>query len=287
MTRPDAPGTLFVVATPIGNLEDITLRALRILKEVSIVAAEDTRVFAKLAARHDISTRVVSIRGKAARPHFTKLLERLAAGDDVALVSDAGTPSVSDPGFELVSDAVARGIRVSPVPGASALAAAVSVAGLRGEGVRFWGFLPRAGRRRRDLMDAVAYERGLSVIYESPRRTGQTLAELAERCGQGNAAVLRELTKLHEEVVRGTLTSLAERFSEQHTRGEVVLVIEGMGQSDAEPFSEAHLRDAVKNEIRAGRTTKDIVAALAGGFGVSRKIVYQIALEELAAHRER
>jgi 16S rRNA (cytidine1402-2'-O)-methyltransferase len=275
-------GVLHVVSTPIGNLEDMTFRAVRVLKESALIAAEDTRVTAKLTRRYDIGTRLVSIRGKSAGRNMTLLLDRLAEGDDVALVTDAGTPSVSDPGFELVTAAMAAGIRVSPIPGPSALTAAVAVSGLNGEGVRFHGFLPRSGQRRKDLLSAIACDSALSILYESPKRLGRTLAELAASCDDRAGTVLRELTKLNEEIVTGPLGDLAERFASDAARGEITIVIEG-ARTAPESTTEEDLRQMIQKDLAAGCSTKDIVQKLSQGLGVSRKRVYQLALEELAA----
>ncbi len=275
-----SPGVLYVVATPIGNLEDITFRAVRILRETAVIAAEDTRVTAKLTRRYDIHTPLVAIRGKSAKRNLSRLVEQLSAGDDVALVTDAGTPSVSDPGYDLVTAARAAGIRVSPIPGPSALAAAISVAGLFGEGVRFFGFLPRAGRRRRDLLSTIACERALSVIYESPRRLAATLSDLVELCDR-EGAVLREITKINEEIVTGPLSALVERYGSTTVKGEVTLMVEGL-RGPGERLSDDELRQLIQRELAAGHTTRDIAASLSGGLEISRKTVYKMALEEQA-----
>ena len=271
-------GTLFVVATPIGNLEDLTLRAVRILNDTSVIAAEDTRITAKLLSHAGISTSMMSIRGGKASRHVDTLLRRLMSGEDVALVSDAGTPSVSDPGYELVTAAHEAGVKVSPIPGPSALASAISAAGLRGEGVRFLGFLPRTGRRRKALLASLETERAMSVIYESPRRVGATLTDLFDSVGDRTATVLRELTKVHEEIVRGPLSVLKETF--RNGRGEFTIAIEGVLDDDAvAALSDVELEEMVVNSLAAGKTVKDVAQSLSSGFGLSRKRVYQIALE--------
>jgi 16S rRNA (cytidine1402-2'-O)-methyltransferase len=278
-----AKGILYVVSTPIGNMEDITFRAVRVLTEVDLIAAEDTRVTAKLAARYDIETKIVSIRGKSAGKNCTFVLNQLQEGHNAALVTDAGTPSVSDPGLEIVARASACGILVSPVPGPSALAAAVSVAGLSGEGVRFLGFLPRDGRRRKEIIASIRTENALTVLYESPRRTGETLRELAEVCGERQGAVLRELTKVYEEIARDTLTALAERFRDS-VRGEVTVAVEGARSTAAdEAPSGEDLRAIIAKELNEGRSVKDIAASLSKGLGLSRKVIYALAIEESAA----
>lgn len=272
-------GRLYVVSTPIGNLEDMTFRAVRILQESDWIAAEDTRVTGKLTQKYGISTKFISIRGESAARNHTFVLERLSEGAVVSLVTDAGTPSVSDPGLELVMQAADAGIPVSPVPGASALAAAISAAGLVGEGVRFLGFLPRDGRRRKDIISSIRTENALSILYESPRRTGETLAELAAACGERRGTVLRELTKLHEEIVRAPLSVLADRFSGE-ILGEVTIAVEGVRAAQTEEeLSPDALRAMIVAELLAGRSVKDIAASLSKGLGLSRKEVYATAVE--------
>jgi 16S rRNA (cytidine1402-2'-O)-methyltransferase len=271
-------GTLFVVATPIGNLEDITLRALRVLKEVKLIAAEDTRVTAKLLSRYEIATPRWSFREQNAASAVPRLLERLESGDDIALVCDAGTPGISDPGVALVEAAAEAGYTVTPIPGASALAAAMSVAALAGEGVRFAGFLPRSGKDRRERLSEIAADRSCTVLYESPNRLAETLRDLEEACGSSRrAVVLRELTKLHEEVARGSIAELASKFAEG-ARGEIAIAIEGAEKKVAVVDDET-LRAAVSDLLANGSSARDAAAATAETFGVPRKRAYTLALE--------
>jgi len=220
-------GTLYVVATPIGNLEDVTLRALRVLKEVDWIACEDTRRTRKLLARHGIEGRLLSYHKFNERARVRVLLDHLANGEDVALVSDGGTPVLSDPGAILIAEAAAAGHRVVPVPGPSALAAVVSAAGLPAERVTFTGFLPSRTAHRRRALAALRDVPGLVVFLESPRRAAATLRDLAELWGERRAVLAREMTKLHEEFVRGTLRELAEKVGPGPLRGEVTLIVEG------------------------------------------------------------
>ncbi len=284
MTDRPPPGTLFVVGTPIGNLEDITLRAIRILKDVDLIAAEDTRVTVKLCRRHEIDTPLFSFREQNALRAIPKLEARLAAGEDVALVTDAGTPSVSDPGVDLVAAVRIAGIRVVPIPGPSALAAAVSVAGLPGNGVRFLGFLPRQGRRRKERIQAIAFEPALTVLYEAPNRVHKSLLDLAEACGQRTAVVMRELTKVHEQIELGTLDELAARFDGE-VKGEITIVLAGADIDQDAQISDERLREIVISERAKGRSAKDIAAALAHGLGLPKKRVYEIAIEEIVCLR--
>ncbi|MGC8893602.1 MAG: 16S rRNA (cytidine(1402)-2'-O)-methyltransferase [candidate division WOR-3 bacterium] len=219
-------GTLFVVATPIGNLEDITLRALRVLRETEIIACEDTRRTRKLLSHHGIRGRtLISYHEGNERERAQELLEILTSGKDIALVSDSGTPCISDPGYRITKAAADAGINIVPVPGPSALIAALSASGLPTDRFVFEGFLPRkrASLKKR-LSELVSEERTL-VIYESVHRISKTLAELADVFGDREAVMFREMTKTHEEVIRGRLSALAERKFPQ--RGEFVMVIKG------------------------------------------------------------
>ena len=271
-------GTLFVVGTPIGNLEDITLRAARVLAEVDLVVAEDTRVTRKLLRHLDIDKPMTSVREQNATAAIPRIVERLLEGADVALVTDAGTPSVSDPGEQLVDAAASADIAVSPIPGASALASAISVAGFSGDGVRFIGFLPRKGKRRKDQVASIESEGSLVVIYEAPGRIGDTLGDLSELCGDRRGAVMRELTKLHEEIRRGTLSELAKYYAQQErVRGEITLVIEG-ADFNLEEVTPESLEELVRTELGRGRTAKDISKSLSSALGLPRREVYETAL---------
>jgi len=209
-------GILYLVATPIGNLEDITLRALRVLREAECVLAEDTRHSRTLLSHHGIQTRLESLHAHTNATRIDSLAEALAGGARLALITDAGSPLVSDPGSALVEAAVARGVRVEAVPGASAVITALSVAGMGSDHFRFTGFLPRAGKRRREALSWIAQDRSTTILFEAPRRLAATLIDLREACGgTRRAAVCRELTKLHEEVARGTLDELCARPSRE------------------------------------------------------------------------
>ncbi len=273
-------GTLYVVATPIGNLEDITLRALAVLGEAELVLAEDTRRTRVLLDRHGIAARPVSLHAHNEAARTQQVLAALADGRAVALVSDAGTPLVSDPGERLVARALADGHRVVPVPGPSAVLAALVASGLPAERFTFVGFLSRrAGERARQLAE-LASRRETLVLFESPRRVGALLAELASVFGERRACVARELTKLHEEVVRGKLGELAARFGDG-ARGEVSVVVEGAaGGPGPEPLSEDALRARVRDALAAGLSARDLAAQLARETGLPRRTLYALALEE-------
>jgi 16S rRNA (cytidine1402-2'-O)-methyltransferase len=272
-------GTLYVVATPIGNLDDVTLRALAVLREARLVLAEDTRRTRVLLDRHGIAARPVSLHAHNESARTEQVLASLAEGGAVALVSDAGTPLVSDPGERLVARALADGHRVVPVPGPSAVLAALVASGLPAERFTFVGFLPRrAGERARRLAELAPRPETL-VLFESPRRVGALLAELAEAFGERRACVARELTKLHEEIARGKLGELAERFADG-ARGEVTLVVEGAAGAEAPAPDAEELRARVREALAAGLSARDLAARLARETGLPRRTLYALALEE-------
>ncbi|MEP7105315.1 MAG: 16S rRNA (cytidine(1402)-2'-O)-methyltransferase [Chloroflexota bacterium] len=217
--------TLWVTATPIGNLEDVTLRALRVLGEVGAIAAEDTRVTARLLARHGLGKRLISYRAPVEQRTLTRVLAALDEGD-VALLSDAGTPTVSDPGQRLVAAAWAAGHRVAPLPGPSSAVAALSVAGYPGNGFTFAGYLPRKSGERRRFFESLRDERRPTVVFESPHRVLKALAELAEVLPGREVTIGRELTKLHEEVLRGTVEEVIAAL-DGRARGEFTMVVSG------------------------------------------------------------
>ena len=268
---------LYVVATPIGNLEDITLRALRVLREVDLIAAEDTRHTRKLLSRYDIDTPVTSYHENNERAKAAALVRRLEAGESVALVSDAGTPTISDPGYHLIRAAVGKGVPVSPVPGVSAATAALSVSGLATDRFVFHGFLPaRQGRRRETLRQLQGEERTL-VFYEAPHRIRESIADMCEVLGDRAALVGRELTKVHEELLRGTLSQLAAGLEEAAPRGEFVIVVAGC--AEAPQVDEATLRSEIGRLLEAGHTANDTAKLVARNFSLAKRDAYKLVLE--------
>jgi 16S rRNA (cytidine1402-2'-O)-methyltransferase len=217
------PGTLFVVATPIGNLEDITVRALRVLREVTVIAAEDTRRTAHLLARHGIATPTTSLHEHNEAGKSASLIARLQRGDSIALVSDAGTPTVSDPGGLLIRAAIDAGLKVEPVPGPSAVLAALAASGLPTDAFTFLGFPPTGSKDRNSWFERVKAVRGTIVFFEAPHRIRDTLHEFQREVGDCEVAIARELTKVHEELVRGPINLVSERLNE--TRGEFTVVV--------------------------------------------------------------
>ncbi len=270
-------GTLYIVATPIGNLEDVTLRALRVLAEVSCILAEDTRHTRILLDRHGIRTRLRSLHAHNERARLHEVLRSLEAEGSVALVSDAGTPLVSDPGERLVRGVRAAGHEVAPIPGASAVLAALVASGLPATPFLFAGFLPRKAGERRAQLASWADRPETLVLFESPRRLAATLAELLESLGDREACVARELTKLHEEQVRGRLSELVERFA-QGARGEVTLVIAGARTPAA--LSPEALAGQVRARVERGESPREIAAALAPSAAASKREIYAMAQRE-------
>ena len=280
-------GTLYVVGTPIGNLEDITLRALRVLREVDLIACEDTRHTRTLLKRHGIATPLVSYHEHNERERAQQLVRRLVAGEDIALVTDAGMPGISDPGFHVVTGALAAGVPVTPVPGPSAVTAALSVAGLGTDRFLFMGFLPRTRAARRRAFEEVSTVPATLVLFEAPHRIRDTLADLAEVLGPRRVALMRELTKIHEEVLRGRADEIAERLAEIQPRGEITLVVEGAalrrqaGQAQSRHLSGRAVEPAahLRRLLNRGLSRRDAARSLAETYGIPRRVAYRMALE--------
>ena len=272
-------GTLYLVATPIGNLEDVTLRALRVLGEVSLIAAEDTRTARKLLSHHGVSARVVSYNEHNMKRRTPELLRALGEGD-VALVSEAGMPAISDPGYELVAAAIEAGYEVSPLPGASAVTAAVAASGLEAREFTFTGFLPLRSKGRKELFERLGKEPGAIVFFESPHRVRAALADLAAVLGDRRIAVCRELTKLYEEIFRGTAAEALEHFDAP--RGEFTVVVEG-GDGQPREVPEAEVRKALRKLRAGGMSARDAAAQVAQETGMAKRRVYALSIEEGAA----
>ena len=275
-------GRLFIVATPIGNLGDFTYRAVEVLRSVPLVAAEDTRLTRRLFARYEIVTHMVSYHARSGPGRELELLEHLRSGRDLALVTDAGTPLVSDPGAELASAWAGEGGAVVPIPGASAVLAALVASGLSAARWSFEGFLPRSGRERRDRLARIAADERACVVYEAPSRVPATLADLAAAAGgERRAAVCRELTKIHEEIVRGTLAALAARAAagEVTLRGEFAIVIEAASAADAASAppatSMADARAQVAKLTAEGLRRSEAVRRVAASTGLDRRELYR------------
>ena len=276
--RAGPTGTLYVVATPIGNLEDLSLRALRILREVAVIAAEDTRVTRKLLSRHEIRTPLTAYHSHSSAGRVTMLLERLLAGDHIALVSDAGTPGISDPGGLLVRAAVDAGLTVVPIPGPSAVIAALSASGLDPTRFVFEGFLPRARGEAMQVLERLRPLPHTLVFYEAPGRVGETLARIEAALPGRRAVVARELTKLFEEFARGATAELAERFRADPPRGECVLLVSGSAGNEALTADQApDLEAEVRAALAAGGSVRDVARDVAARLKAPRKEVYALA----------
>lgn len=286
-------GILYLCATPIGNLEDITLRALRILKEVDLVAAEDTRHTRKLFSHFDIHTPLTSYHEHNSLSKGPQLVEQLLAGKNLALVSDAGLPGVSDPGEKLVALAVARGIKVVPVPGPSASLAALVVSGLPSARFCFEGFLPSRGKDRRRRLEELQWEKRTLVFYEAPHRLGAALSDMGAYMGGRQVCIARELTKKFEEIWRGSLEEAVSKFRNKPPRGEITLVMEGRqdsggagdtgeigpGSSDGLPPGEDGLRAMVLGLEGGGMSRREAIKEASRMAGVPKRLVYSAMLE--------
>ena len=274
-----ASGKLYVVATPIGNLEDMTLRAIRLLKEVNLVAAEDTRQTRKLMNAYEISTPLTSLHEHNEQRKSESLISRIEAGESVAYVSDAGTPGISDPGYRLIRAAIARDIRVIPIPGASAAVAALSGSGLPMDRFFFCGFLPARPTKRRQMLAALADVEATMVFYESPVRLEDALQDMADCLGDRPVAVCRELTKAFEEITRGTMTDVIRRLTGRSVKGEVTLIVGG-GRKPKMEVSDATIRERMESLEKGGKLSRrDRIERVARDMGVSRKRVYALAVK--------
>jgi len=272
--------TLHLVATPIGNLGDVTARAVEVLRAAAFVVCEDTRHSGPWLRSLGVQAPLLSLPAFAEKERIGGIVARLEAGEDGALVTDAGSPGISDPGEALVAEAVARGIRVVPVPGPSAVIAALSASGLPSGRFHFLGFLPRSGPDRTAVLDEVAGLRATLVIYESARRIGETLVDLETALGARRAVVARELTKVHEEFVHGTLPELAARYRDEPPLGEVVVLVEG--RVEAERWSEAEVLAALHTGLERGERLKALSTEIAKQAGWTSAEVYR-----LGARRDR
>ncbi len=288
-------GTLQVVATPIGNLEDISLRALRTLAEADLLFAEDTRRARVLLDRHEVAAKPVSLHEHNEAARVERALSVLREDGRVALISDAGTPLISDPGGRLVAAAIADGHRVEPIPGASAVLSALTVSGLATAPFTFVGFLPRRAGACRALLEGYRGRPETLIFFESPRRVAGTLELLEEVLGDRPACAARELTKLHEEVSRGALSELRERFADG-ARGELTLIVAGDEAADAsmphstpaKEWSDDELCDEIRGWLERGRRPREIAAQLSRTTGIPRRQIYAraVALKDAVALEE-
>lgn len=269
-------GTLYVVATPIGNLEDITLRAIRILRDVQLIAAEDTRRTKKLLDAYQIHTPMTSLYDQIEERKSSLLVAKMNDGMNVAYVSDAGTPGISDPGYVLINQAIARGIRIIPIPGVSAVVAALSVSGLPMDSFAFYGFLPTRSGKRRQFLSSLKDETKTLVFYESPKRLVNSLIDMEAVLGKRNVVILRELTKVYEEILRGEFSDLIEQLQGRSIKGEVTVIVAGR-EKIIHTVSDNEICDRYR-EIRdnSDYSRRDIIKKLADELGISRKRIYRL-----------
>lgn len=265
-------GTLFVVATPIGNLEDMTIRAVRVLKEAGLIAAEDTRHTKKLLVHFGIDTPLTSYHEHNEREKAAQIVEKLLSGTDVALVSDAGTPGISDPGYRLVGLAVEKGIRIVPVPGASAIISLVSVSGLPTDEFSFKGFLPSKEGELKCLLQGLKGGAATTIFYESPRRLRRSLELVLETLGDIHVVIGRELTKMHEEIMRGKVSELLDHIPKE-VKGEITLILR-----TEEELVSFDYRERLEELLASGAKLGDAVKAVAADSGIPRSEVYKEAL---------
>lgn len=278
MSENDAPGMLYIVSTPIGNLGDLSARAIETLKSVHVVLAEDTRHSRPLLQRFDVDTPLVAYHEHNEARTATALVARIVAGESMALISDAGTPLLSDPGARLVAAAIEAGVRVVPIPGASALLSAIVASGISADRFTFFGFLERKGAERTHAIAEIASLSHTAVLYEAAPRVASTLRDLSEAgSGARMAAVARELTKQFEEVKRGTLDALAAYYDGSPPRGEVVIVIAG---APLVAVDEEAAREHARALRAGGLSARDVARSLVADQGIARNLAYRLAQEE-------
>lgn len=270
-------GTLYIVSTPLGNLEDVTLRALRILKEADLIAAEDTRHSLKLLTHFGIKKPLISYWGEKEKLKAAETIQRLKEGRNVALISDAGTPGISDPGTLLIQKAIEEGIAVVPVPGPSAVIAALSLSGFCTREFTFFGFLPARPGQRKKMLSQICREQRTLVFYEAPHRLLASMADLADVMGDRPAVVIKELTKYHEEVLRGTVSDIGKRLEQSTIAGEYVIVLQGRPETATLNMDDALAE--MRELMRAGRSRRDAARSVADAYGLSKKELYDRSLE--------
>lgn len=274
---------LYLCATPIGNMEDITLRVLRVLSEADVIYAEDTRHSAQLLSRYDIKKPLLSCHGHNEAERSEQIAERLKNGENVAYISDAGMPCISDPGARLISVCIEKGLEFTVLPGASASVTALALSGLNTDKFLFYGFLPRTGKERKEALVSAASSEFTVILYESPNRVGDTLRELCEYAGENrHAALVREITKVFEEARRGTLRELRELYGESPPKGECVIVLEGKPRESAKSED---VDDFLLDCLSKGMRAKDAAKLAAESLGVAKNEAYKRVLE-LTRERE-
>jgi 16S rRNA (cytidine1402-2'-O)-methyltransferase len=270
-------GVLYIVATPIGNLEDITLRAIRILKEVDLIAAEDTRHTQILLSHYAIGTPLTSYHEHNERAKAQPLVERLRRGENIALLSDAGTPAISDPGYRLIVEAIRAGVRIIPLPGPSALAAVLSASGLPTDRFVFEGFLPAKKQERKAKLEALRSETRTVVLYEAPHRIKESLVDMQQILGEREIVLGREVSKRHEEFLRGMLRDVIAQLTDREIKGEITLVVHGA--TDESKVSDEELKEEIERLTAQGIGVKQISEMIGERYRLSKREVYQRALQ--------
>jgi 16S rRNA (cytidine1402-2'-O)-methyltransferase len=273
-------GVLYIVSTPIGNLEDITLRALRILKEVDLIAAEDTRHSLKLLSHFGISKSMISYWKEKEKVRSDKIMRKLHEGLSVALISDAGTPGIADPGAVLIKKAIEENIQVIPVPGPSAFVAALSVSGLPAENFTFLGFLPSGKAQRQRVLSNLSLEQRTLVFYEAPHRISETLEDMEIIFGKRRTAVVKEITKIHEEVLRGSISDIVDQLREKKVAGEYVIIVEGRSEFHEHSIGDVLLE--IRMLMKKGLGRKEAVKKVSEEYGLSKKELYDKSLNEIS-----
>ncbi|MQY74121.1 MAG: 16S rRNA (cytidine(1402)-2'-O)-methyltransferase [Clostridia bacterium] len=271
-------GTLFICATPIGNLEDVSFRLVRILAEVDLIAAEDTRTIKKLLQRYDILKRnVVSYHDFSKKGRINYITGKLEAGENIALVSESGTPAIQDPGFELINECIKRNITVTVVPGPNAAISALVLSGLPANNFLFIGFLPKTGGKRKNKLSELATFPYTLIFYESPNRVESLTGELIERFGDRRVSLIREITKIYEEVIRGNLSDILARIKKKKVKGEIVLVVEGYKKELIRSFSEEDIRKELIRLLKQGISKKSALKIILSRYDIDKQRLYNIA----------
>ncbi len=271
-------GTLYIVSTPIGNLEDITLRALRTLSEVDMIAAEDTRHSLKLLNHHSIRKPTISYWREKEQERSDEIISRLQSGQSIALISDAGTPGISDPGSVIIKKAIQENIQIISVPGPSAFVAALSVSGLPTEHFTYLGFLPSRKHQRKKVIEDLRFEEGILIFYEAPHRIIESLQDMAEILGERKAALVKEITKIHEHVLRGSISEIIEEVQKTTIAGEYVIIVEGWERTDKSITEE--VLSELRTHMRKGLGRKEAVQRIAQTYGLSKKELYKKSLDQ-------
>ena len=268
-------GTLYLVATPIGNLEDITLRAIRILKEVDLIAAEDTRQTLKLLNHLEISKKLISYHRHNEDTKTDFLIEKLLYGQNIAIVTDAGTPAISDPGEEIVKEAIKNDITVVPIPGACALINALIASGLDTKEFSFYAFLPLNKKLRKNKFEEIKKDGKTSIIYEAPHKLKNTLNDILNNLGDRNIVLARELTKIHEEFIRGKVSEIINKYNEADPKGEFIILIEGIKIKEENNLNNLSLEEHYKYYENQGLDKKEIIKKIAKDRNVNKNEIYQ------------